>query len=109
MGASLDPMYHNQPEAVRNSTIMQMFSKPISQVNKQFFHEKLQDKLDKELRGYITELDDNAEPYIDDYGRVTYFVTHLGGQTLPIYQTGSIMFETAVQANCEASVVHGGS
>lgn len=33
----------------------------------------------------------------------------LGDQQLPIYQPGSIMFETAVNGESDISVVHGGS
>ena len=65
--------------------------------------------MDQDLRPFIKELGDNDDPYIDSHGRVTYFTANLGGETLPIYQTGSIMFETAVESNSEASVVHGGS
>jgi hypothetical protein len=48
-------------------------------------------------------------PFIDVFGRVTYLYIVLGGIQFPIYQPGSVMFETGVNANTESSVVHGGS
>ena len=46
---------------------------------------------------------------MDPYGRVTYFYVMLGDTLLPIYQPGSVMFETAIQKESELSVVAGGS
>jgi ribonuclease HIII len=65
--------------------------------------------LDEELKPFISELDDQDEPYVDSFGRVTYFTAKLGGQTIPIYQTGSLMFESAVKEDSQTSVVHNDS
>jgi hypothetical protein len=46
---------------------------------------------------------------LDSFGRATYFFIMLGNQYLPIYQPGSVMFETAVNPDSDISVVHGGS
>lgn len=55
------------------------------------------------------EIDDEDEPIKDDYGRVTYFYVTLGGIKIPLYQPGTIMFESAVEPDSELSVVaHGG-
>ena len=96
MGASLNPKYRNLFIAERNKKVVEFFSKPISQVNKQFFKQKLQDKLPAELLCLIKEVADIDHPVVDSYGRVTQFYVMLGDQVLPIYQPGSIMFESAV-------------
>jgi hypothetical protein len=85
MGTQLDTKYQDDLEALRNNKIIQFFSKHIAQVNKQFFREKLETGLDEELRSQIIELDDQDEPFVDSYGRATYFVARLGGQVMPVY------------------------
>ena len=57
----------------------------------------------------IKEINDSSEPYKDHYGRITYFYIELAGHPLPIYQPGSIMFESAIVEDCDISVDHGGS
>lgn len=61
-------------------------------------------KLPDELRVLIKEISDNKEPYSDHYGRVTYFYIMLGSDILPIYQPGSVMFETAVKEDSEIAI-----
>jgi hypothetical protein len=57
----------------------------------------------------VHEIDETGAPYKDEYGRVTYFYVTLGGVILPIYQPGTIMFESAVSSDSDLSVVaHGG-
>ena len=109
MGASLNPKYRNLFIADRNRKIVEFFAKPISQVNKQFFKQKLHDKLPAELLCLIKEVQDIDHPISDSYGRVTQFYVMLADQTLPIYQPGSFMFESAVKEDSNISVVHGGA
>jgi hypothetical protein len=40
------------------------------------------EKLTEDVRSMIQE---NKEPYIDSYGRVTFFSIELGNEKLPIY------------------------
>ena len=56
----------------------------------------------------VKEISDNKQPFVDFYGRVTFFYVVLGGQMLPVYQPGTIMFETAVKEDSEVSIVHNG-
>lgn len=53
--------------------------------------------------------DPAQEPLVDDYGRVTFFYVELGDQKLPIYQPGSVMFESSVKPDTDSAVVAGGS
>ena len=69
----------------------------------------MHEKLDQEHVALIWEIEDDDEPLIDHYGRVTYFYIMIGGQKLPVYQPGSVMFESAILADSDLSVVHGGS
>ena len=85
MGASLDTKYKNVIIADRNKKIVEFFSRPIAQVNKQFFKTKMADKLAPEYRAMIMEINSSKEPYSDSFGRVTYFYIILGTETLPIY------------------------
>jgi hypothetical protein len=61
---------------------MEFFSKPIAQVNVQFFKEKMAEKLPEDQRSMIKE---SKEPYMDSFGRVTFFYIELGNEKLPIY------------------------
>ena len=83
---------------------MEFFSRPIAQVNKQFFKMLIATKLPDEIRVMIKEISDNKEPYCDHYGRVTYFYMMLGTEILPVYQPGSVMFETAVKEESDIAI-----
>ena len=109
MGCSLEAKYKNIMVSERNRKIMEFFARPISQVNQTFFKEKLEDGLPLECRHLIQQVQDQQEPIVDSFGRFTYFSIQLGDQTIPIYQPGSVMFETAVKPNSEAEVVAKGS
>ena len=67
------------------------------------------DKLDHEHRALIWEIEDDDEPLTDHYGRVTYFYIMIGGEKLPVYQPGSVMFESGVKSDSGLNVVAGGS
>ena len=75
--------------------------------NKQTFKEELGNYLSPETCHYVEEIDDSEEPYYDALGRATYFTAQVGGQTLPIYQTGSMMFETAVLEDSDIAIYWG--
>ena len=85
MGASLDSKYENTFLANRNREIMKFFSKPIAEINKKYFIEKMEAKLDPNYRAMIKEIPYGQEPIVDDFGRVTYFFIYLGGEMIPIY------------------------
>ncbi len=79
MGAALKTDQGNDQAARRNRRIVSLFSKPVSQVNKNFFKQKLSEKLDKKFLKFINEISDNDEPIFDGFGRCTYFFIKLGG------------------------------
>ena len=62
------------------------------------------ENLDEKYRIKIKEISDNKQPYVDSFGRVTYFFVVLGGHVIPIYQPGTIMFETAVKADSDLAI-----
>ncbi len=107
MGISQNPKYYDEEDANRNAKIMGLFSKEIRKSNKHFFREKLDNNISADLRHFIQEINDSDEPYYDTFGRATYFTTSIGGKKLPIYQPGSIMWETAVQRDCDIAVMIG--
>lgn len=96
MGSPLDAKYKNIHVANRNRKIIEFFSRPIAQLNKEVFRQKIAEKLSSEQRAIIKEVTDNKQPLSDSYGRITFFYIVLGGEVLPIYQPGTIMFESAV-------------
>ena len=57
----------------------------------------------------IKEINDTKEPIIDSYGRVTFFYVVMANEVLPIYQPGSIMFESAVNEESDISITAHGS
>ena len=78
--------------------MVQAMSQPIALVNKEFFKQKLADKLDEELQEYILQVNTRKgeKPIVDSYGRVTYYYARLGDKKIPVYQPGTIMFECGV-------------
>ena len=98
-GGSLDTKFKDEVVENRNKTIMTHISKPIAQANKSKFRRKLDGCLSLTHRPHIHEFTDAEYPFIDSYGRVTYFYIVLGDTILPIYQPGSVMFETAIRAD----------
>ena len=108
MGSTLDAKYKNIIIADRNKKIVEFFSRPISQVNKGYFKLILQDNLNREYSVLIKEINDQTEPYIDHFGRVTYFYIMLAGEILPIYQPGTVMFESAVHTSSEIAIESSG-
>ena len=108
MGSVLDAKYKNIIIADRNSKIIEFFSRPISQVNKPYFKQKMVENLNEEVIFNIKEIADNKEPYVDSYGRVTFFYVLAGGQIVPVYQPGTIMFESAVNEKADIAVLQDG-
>jgi hypothetical protein len=108
MGSVLDAKYKNIIIAERNSKVMEFFSRPISQVNKPYFKLKILEILSEDIQLNIKEIAENKEPYIDSYGRVTFFYVLVGGQIVPVYQPGTIMFETAVLDKTEITIKQDG-
>lgn len=86
-------------------------SQPIALVNKEFFKQKLMDKLDSELHQYINSVNTRKgeKPIVDNYGRVTYYYAQLGDKRVPVYQPGTIMFECGVVNDSDLAVEAHGS
>jgi hypothetical protein len=108
MGSPLDAKYKNSIIAERNRKIIEFFSRPISQVNKQYFKQLLLMQLPENLYANVKEIGESKEPYVDSYGRVTFFYVLIGGQIVPLYQPGTIMFETAVNESCDIAIFNNG-
>ena len=72
-------------------------SKKVAFANRTFFREKLEQNLDADTRERIKEIPEGEYPYIDRYGRVTYFYAQLADKRVLIYQPGTIMFESGVR------------
>ena len=73
MGSGLDAKYRNIFIQDRNRKIVEFFSRPIAQVNRQYFKRQLTESLPDEQRVLIQEIFDSKEPYIDHFGRITFF------------------------------------
>ena len=101
MGAKLEAQYKNIIIADRNRKIIEFFSRPVAQVNKQFFKRMIADKLNDHDNALIKEISEPNDPLTDHYGRVTFFNVVLGGELIPVYQPGTIMFESAVREDSE--------
>ena len=56
MGLSLDAKYKNIHVANRNRKIIEFFSRPIAQLNKELFRSELTTKLGQEQRAMIKEI-----------------------------------------------------
>ena len=97
MGAS-EMKVENDAVVNSNRQMVQAMSQPIALVNKEFFKQKLADKLDEELQEYILQVNTRKgeKPIVDSYGRVTYYYARLGDKKIPVYQPGTIMFECGV-------------
>ena len=61
----------------------------------------MDEKLPEDQRNMIKE---SKEPILDSFGRVTFFHVEMGDEKLPIYQPGSVMFESAVKSDSEIVV-----
>lgn len=97
-------LLENSSQASQNSELVCKLSKRIAAANRPHFKKKLAEKL-PQLRKYIKETD---EPLVDCFGRATHFYVVVGGQALPVYAPGAIMFDSAVRDG-PAAVHHGGS
>lgn len=80
----------------------------VADANLESFKGKIKEKLHKSHQELIQERSQD-QPFVDAFGRVTYLYVVLGGIQFPIYQPGSVMFETGVESGTESSVVAGGS
>jgi hypothetical protein len=96
-------------QMIKNKCIVNAFSKAVALVNKDVFKDKMKDKVEEKYRNQINEIPSYKEPMIDDFGRVTYFYLILGGVPIPLYQPGTVMFESAVSGDSDLSVVAHGS
>ena len=82
----------------------------VSDANKAFFIEKLEQKLSNDEFCMIKSVGSTSEqPYTDAYGRCTHFYVALTEKVrIWVYQPGSVMLDSAVVSG-ELEVCHGGS
>ena len=59
---------------------MTAISEPIAEANREFFEQKLAEKLDPNLQPYIKQVmwQYKEPPLYDSYGRVTHFYVQIG-------------------------------
>ena len=59
----------------------------IALANKEFFKVKLADKLPEELLPLVKQANPRKgqRPFVDSYGRVTYYHVVLGNMNIPVY------------------------
>lgn len=88
-----------------NRFIVNQLSEAVAKLNRPHFAKRLEPILEKH-GDYIKE---SEIALVDRYGRSTYFYCKLGNQVIPIYQPGTIMFESAVKGDSKLNVTAGGS
>ena len=98
-------VYHNDHIADQNRALIRKFSTKVAEHNKPWFKKLTEQKISEELRAFIKEAE---EPLEDRFGRCTFFYVDIGGTKLPIYQPGTVMFDSAVKDG-KMAVHHGGS
>ena len=82
----------------KNKNILKKISKLVSNSTKDYFRERINERLGDELGNYIIS---SKMPIYDDFGRTSYFYIKIGNYKLPLFQPGAIMFLTAVKDNSE--------
>ena len=89
-------------DIVVNSNRLKMkdLSKAIALANKEFFKEKLAQKLSASDMQRIKQIDmsKQEEPFTDRYGRCTTYYANIAKKKLWIYQPGTIMLESGVKS-----------
>lgn len=108
LGVDLDEKYQDLEGAKKNAFYMEQISRMVADANLETFKGKIQEKLSESHQELIQERPQD-QPFVDAFGRVTYLYVVLYGIQFPIYQPGSVMFETAILSETESSVVAGGS
>ena len=91
----------NWKQKDENKYIILFISKAIAKANRALFKDKLLNEFyksaTKEFK-YLIFCDKEHElPIIDQFGRITYFKFRIGGMSIPLYQPGTIMFETGMK------------
>ena len=77
-------------------------------LNRLTFQAKLEGMAEADRR-HVQQVADVQDPIVDSYGRVTFFYTKIGGVRIPLYQPGTVMFESAVVQDSSLQVVSKGS
>ena len=103
-GTQISSDYQNVTNQERNIDVVKFFSKPTAQFNQKEFLKQIDENLDDDVKSLISQKDEQEEPFIDSYGRITFFTCTLASLELPIYQPGTIMFESATN---ESEVILG--
>ena len=107
LGAS--KIHVDNEQSKRNRMMVSAYSKPMAQMNRMCFRNKIKQKLDDQYKPFIVEIEKGKQPIVDSYGRATYFFCKLGRKRIPIYQPGTFMFESGVVNESPLNVTAHGS
>ena len=107
LGAS--KLHVNNEQSRRNRMIVSAYSKPMAQMNRMCFRNKVKSTLPDEYKPFIHEIAKGKQPIVDSYGRATYFFAKLARKRIPIYQPGTYMFESGVVNESPLNVTAHGS
>ena len=107
LGAS--KLHVNNEQSRRNRIMVSAYSKPMAQMNRMCFRNKVKSSLPDEYKPFIHEIAKGKQPIVDSYGRATYFFAKLARKRIPIYQPGTYMFESGVVNESPLNVTAHGS
>ena len=103
LGCSLED-FTSQTIFRKNKLVISKVSKFVSLTNKDFFYERLVDKLPEEVLNYIRLSTEEIE---DELGRITYFYVRIGPFKVPLPQPGTFSFVSGVKSDSNLVVNHG--
>ncbi|CAF3519848.1 unnamed protein product [Rotaria sp. Silwood1] len=89
----------------KNRLILQQLTKFVAELNCDFFHEKLKDRL-KDNINFLHIIPISSNPLTDDWGRCTYFFAIIGTFKLLIYQPGTPTFISSVEKDSDLVAIH---
>ncbi|CAF1108322.1 unnamed protein product [Rotaria sordida] len=97
---------NNQISVVKkNHLTLQRLTNFIAELNCDFFHEKLKDRLRDNIN-FLHVIPTSLEPLTDDWGRCTYFFSIIGTYKLLIYQPGTPTFLSSIKKDCDLVAIH---
>ena len=91
----------------RNKEMRKRLSKEVAVQNYTHFIDVVINAIPEHYSSFVKCIPIDQEPYYDYFGRATFFYVMLAGIPIPVYQTGTIMYESAVRANSKLRVDHG--
>lgn len=62
--------------------------------------------METDLYNSIIEIANDDDPYVDHYGRCSFFKVKIADEEIPILQPGTIAFESAVKENSSIACMY---